>query len=161
MGSLEEMNKAWIFDEEWGFGGQAPANADCECWGRALLTCANGDGAIADAERAWVLGYSATNGLSPDDIEFLRTYSADEDITKVVAERPLVSGARRALIFDAIRACSADGELSNAERKMIYRMAELIGIGKDIVDQLEAAYNDELAAKQARWKIAFPEGAPS
>ena len=162
MSDIETLQKGWIFNEEWGFGGAAPEERDCECWGRALLVCANGDGHLSPEERNWVLGYSATNGVAPEHIEALRTYKADEDLAKVIHESPVVEAkeTHRALVYDVIRACAADGELSTGERDNVYKMAELLGVDREIVDQLEDAYHAEMAAKQARFKIAFPEGSP-
>ena len=161
MSDLNSMKKGWIFNEEWGFGGVAPEEKACECWGRALLSCANGDGELTPEERNWVLGYSAINGVSPEHIEMLRTYEANEDITQILSEalREGVSlnGTERALVYDLIRVCAADGDITAGERDTVYKMAELLGVGRETVDLLEVAYYSEVAAKKTRWKIAYPQ----
>ncbi len=64
------------------------------------------------------------------------------------------------MIYDAIRACSADGEFSDRKRATVQKMAAQIDISKAIVEQLEQAYLLEQQAKALRLSIIYPDGSP-
>lgn len=48
-----------------------------------------------------------------------------------------MAAARRAVVFDAIRACSADDEFSPGERATARKLAAALGVSDDVVEQLE------------------------
>jgi hypothetical protein len=66
--------------------------------------------------------------------------------------------AQRSCIWDAIRACGADGELADDELATIRKMAERVGVPGEVVDEFVDIYNQEQALKARRIQLAFPHG---
>jgi hypothetical protein len=149
----------WYFTEEWGFKSR-PSTADFSVFAKALLVCCGGDGVIAPEERAYVLGSLAAKGASSALLKELKTYDGHEDLVKLVAQNKKLGGHSRALIFEAIRACSSDGEFSPGERERVVGAAKELGLDASAVTDLEHAYVQERKAREARRKAVFPSGAP-
>jgi uncharacterized membrane protein YebE (DUF533 family) len=154
-----ERGNLWLFKELWGFDA-VPSVADFDVFMKAVLTCANGDGQLTARERDWVVGYCAALGGPDTLLEELRAYPADEDTSQLVERRPPVVQSRRALVYDAIRACAADGDIREGERAVIRRLAAQIGVPEDVVQALEKIYQDERTIRQKRLDLVFPEGRP-
>lgn len=76
------------------------------------------------------------------------------------ARSPQVSIAQRDLLLTAIRACAADGELHEQEKAQIRKMASIIGVSEEIVEQLEELQKEELALREKRIKLLYPERSP-
>ncbi|HEY9614393.1 TerB family tellurite resistance protein [Allocoleopsis sp.] len=106
------------------------------------------------------MGFCASWGVADWVIEELKAYEADEDIEEVIARSPQVSIAQRDLLLTAIRASAADGELHEQEKKKIRQMASIIGVKEEIVEQLEQLHQEELALRQKRVKLLYPEKSP-
>jgi hypothetical protein len=66
--------------------------------------------------------------------------------------------AQRCCIWDAIRACGADGELADEELATIHKMAARVGVPPEVVDEFVEIYNPEQALKARRIQLAFPHG---
>lgn len=150
----------WIA-REWGFEPDVMERIpeeDMLAYGKALLHCANGDGRITQQERDWIMGYLTAAGHTDAVLEQLRTYQGTERIEDIVARSPAMGISRRHLVADAIRACASDGEFHEDERAAIYRMAERMGVSREVVEQLEAAQHDEQAARARRFRTACPDG---
>jgi tellurite resistance protein len=155
-----DLSSRWFFRKEWSFKNLPPAE-DYRTFGQALLVCVNGDGELMPAERDWVIGYLASKGATEQILAELTAYRATDDIASVVSRSDIVNRARRAVVFDAIRACSADGEFSPAERATVRKLAAALDVPDDVVEQLEAAHLDEVRATARRIKLVFPEGTPA
>jgi len=151
--NARDLSSRWFFKHEWSFKDLPPAE-DYRAFGQALLVCVNGDGELMPAERDWVLGYLE------HILAELKEYRATDDIVSVVSKSHIVSRARRAVVFDAIRACGADGEFSPAERATVHKLARALDLPDGVVEQLEAAHLDEVRATAKRIKLVFPEGTP-
>lgn len=158
--NARDLASRWFFKKEWSFKDLPPAE-DYAAFGKALLVCVNGDGELMPAEREWVLGYLASKGATDRLLAELNEYHATDDIVSVVSRSHIVNRARRAVVFDAIRACSADGEFSSGERATVRRLAAALDVPDHVVEQLEAAHLDEVRATAKRIKLVFPEGTPA
>ncbi len=132
-----------------------PSQEDFLLYAKLLLSCANGDGELTDAERDWVLWFSATNGVPPAGIEELRTYRASDDVSDLVTQSHVVERAKHAVIYDAIRACDADGELTEGERSTVRKAAQQLGIPDDAVSRIERAWAAEKQARQHRIRVMW------
>jgi hypothetical protein len=157
--NARELASRWFFRHEWSFNDLPPAE-DYPAFGKALLVCVNGDGELTPAERGWVLGYLASKGASERLLDELKGYAATDDVVQVVSKSHIVNRARRAVVFDAIRACSADGEFSPGERATVRKLAAALGLSENMVEQLEQAHLDEVKATARRIQLVFPEGTP-
>jgi len=154
-----EIGSKWVFDDMWGFTADVSQPVLLEFF-KALIVCANADGEITDAERAWCIGYCAATGATPETLQELQDYAGDEDINEVIERGRHLGTAHRPVIYDSIRACSADGELSDPERDTIVRMAAEVGVSDEEFAEFERIYADDRALRQRRVKAVFPEATP-
>ncbi len=103
---------AWLGKETFGVPSEMVMSISDEenmAYAKALVICAKGDGEISPDERAWLIGYSVTQGHSEHVVETISTYGGDDSIEDVLGASPNMPGYRRFLVYDALRACSADG----------------------------------------------------
>ena len=171
---LRVTTARWLFNHDVGFNSLPITASDWlihETYAKAILCCANGDGELSLPEREWVLGYFAGLGAPESVIELLRDYPATEDVIQLVTQ--LLENAppgledktdpgtvARPMLFDAIRAASADGEFQPGERATIERLAISLGLTTNDVQDLEAAYKEEQHAVEKRLQLMFPDGRP-
>lgn len=59
----------------------------------------------------------------------------------------------RPLIYDALRSCSADGELSEGERARISDAASQLGVPAEVVAELEEIVWEEAKLRKRRHKL--------
>lgn len=153
------LGTLWLFKEKFGFK-QLPVDVAYESYYKTLLTCASGDGTLADEERDWVIGYAYAYNCNPAIIEQLKVYKADEDIETVVTGHSSVDVSRRFLIYDAIQACCADGEYSEKERVVVLKAAKKLGISEDVFQQIEEIYLETVELRKKRLAVMYPDGGP-
>ena len=149
----------WLFQEKYTFG-KLPSLEAYNGYLKSVLICANGDGRLAPEERDWVVGLASAFGAPDSLVEELKAYKADEDIEKVIGDAPEATGSRLYLVYDAIKACSADGEYSDPERATVTKMATKLGISQDVVKQIEEICIEEAKLREKRLELMYPDGAP-
>ncbi|NML52455.1 hypothetical protein HHL19_18555 [Streptomyces sp. R302] len=151
----------WLFRQDWTFT-TVPDFGDIRVYAKALLVAAKGDGVLAQEERDWVLGYIAVlAGGNQDLLRELAEYPADEDVVALLeSSQVLTRVARVPLVFDALRACDADGVIAPGELEQIKRLAAALGIAEETVDRLLEVHRREKEAHAARIAAIFPEGTP-
>lgn len=157
--STENAGILWLFKEKFTFN-KGPTSKGYEGYLKSLLICANGDGKLAPEERDWVVGYASAYGAPDSLVEVLKSYEATEDIEKVISLTVESDGSRRYLVYDAIKACSADGEYSDPERATVAKMAAKLGISTDLVKQIEQICIEEAKLREKRLALMYPEGPP-
>jgi uncharacterized membrane protein YebE (DUF533 family) len=150
----------WVLREEEGFSG-LPRTSDLEIYMKSLLICANGDGRITEHEREWVLGIASAMGLPDDTVERLKGYEAKDDLNSLLAGGVETGkGAPRSLIYNAIRACMADGELSEGELATIQTAASIMNVPEAVVGELKELVVQQAKLRERRLELVFPEGIP-
>ena len=154
----EVSRRDWFFKEIWDFKEPPPLVAD-EFFGKAIMICANGDGELTQEEKDWVLGYFATNGATESVLNELKAYDANEDIQKMVEPIP-DPGIHNAIIYFAIKACDADGEISEGEMATVLKLAQTLDISEAVVHSIKALYQEEKGMRSKRNQILFPNGSP-
>lgn len=152
------LRRNWFFNETWNFSEPPPREADV-FFGKAILVCAKGDGELSQPERDFIVGYFATIGAPESMIEELQSYEGDDDLSEMVAPIP-DPGIHNAIIYFALKACSADGELSDGERSRIHKLASQLKIKPDMVNSIYDLYQEELQMRDKRLKVLFPAGSP-
>jgi tellurite resistance protein len=157
--NARELAAAWTYRREWGFE-SIPSVTDLEAFGKALLTCANSDGGLSAEERKWVIGYLASSGAPLSLLSELSSYEGKGDIEAILSRSPAARAYRRLIVFDAIRACSSDGDFQPKERAGILRMAAILGLSERAVEEVEEAFHAEVKAHAARLAAVFPDGPP-
>jgi hypothetical protein len=96
-------------------------------------------------------------------INELRTYQPGPD-TKIFQtlladhNQDYVKLTRRSIIYNAIRAAGADGELHEKEIKAIYDLAKHLEVTPEQVRQVQDLYEEEQQMREKRIKILFPQG---
>ena len=153
-----QLARAWLSHETWGIAPRA--DADLKAIAKAVINCAQGDGELSAAERDWVVGAYAARGVPAELIDELRAYQGKDDLETLLAGVKSRHAAPRAVIYMAIQACAADGELHALELDVIVKMGALLGVTADVVHQLKAVYDEEQAVRQKRITLAFPDGLP-
>lgn len=129
------------------------SEADNMAYAKAITVCAAGDGEISQHERDWIIGYLTSAGSPEEVIEAMRTYEGGDSIEDLVNSSPGMKFTGRGLIYDALRACASDGELSSDERARVVSAASRLGIETDVVDAIEAIVNEETALRKRRHKL--------
>lgn len=159
MTTNRERGHLWLIKDKTDIGA-FPSAEIFESYIKAVLVCANGDGKLAPEERDWAVSHFAALGAPDSVLDELKSYKADEDIEKIASATPVTNVSRRFLVYDAIRACSADGSYSDPERATVIRMAAKLGIPEDIVRQIEEVCLEETRLREKRLTLLYPEGAP-
>ncbi|MBC6432166.1 hypothetical protein FM036_15925 [Nostoc sp. HG1] len=153
------LGSLWFLKGQYGFK-ERPLDIAYEAYFKSMLICANGDGTLADEERDWVIGLAYACDCEPAILEKLKVYKADEDIETVISGSPTSSESRRFLIFDAIQACSADGEYSEKERAVVLRGAKKLNISEDEFKKIEEIYLETVKLREKRLAMMYPNGSP-
>ena len=74
--------------------------------------------------------------------------------------RPWASTSPGLLIYDALRACASDGDLSQHELSAVKATAHKLGISEKDVDTLRGIVEEERALRQRKIEAVFPQGTP-
>ena len=157
--ATDNLGLFWLFKEKYTFS-KIPSPEAYDGYLKSVLICANGDGKLAPEERDWVVGFASAFGASDSLVEELKTYEATEDIETVISVAVEADGSRRYLVYEAIKACSADGEYSSPERATVAKMAAKLGISDDVVKQIEEICIEEAKLREKRLALMYPEGPP-
>jgi len=159
MSDIKKIGSLWIMNWFFGFN-QTPTNEDSCIYMKSVLCCAKADGVLSPEERNWALGFCASWGVEDWVIEELKTYEADERIEEVIARSPQVSMAQRDILLTAIWVCAADGEYHEQEKAKVQKMASILGVTEEIVEQLEQLQKEESALRQKRINLLYPQNSP-
>ena len=151
-----DLGSRWIFKELMDVDDSVRQRTDYDLYMKALLICANGDNRLSEQERSWVVGYCAALGGSPQLVEELKTFAPRGDYKQIIDGSASAVHSVRAFIYDAIRACSADGEYHERERKLIHNAAATLGLSEEAVYQLELLYKEEWSLRQKRHNLIWP-----
>lgn len=160
MTRVDDQVAHWMFSDTWGIPAEANVALSDEenlQYGKALILAASADGQLSEKERGWILGYVATGGHSSDTVAKLREYSGGDDFESLF-ELGMQKVAQRVCIYDAIRACGADGDVAAQELAAIKKMALKLGLTEQLVDEFKAIYDAEQALRAKRISLVFPSG---
>ena len=151
------LGALWLLRHDWGIGGE-PNTADRESFAKALMICASGNGRLTPEERAWIVGLAAAVGTPENAISSLHSYACSDRLEDVLAS--MGPHVPRLLIYDALRACASDGELTHQEITGIKASAQKLGIGEQDVDKLHRIVQEENTLKRRKIEAVFPQGQP-
>lgn len=158
---FQKKGALWVFNQILGFA-NLPQTEDMETINKAILICAKGDGVLAPEERNWQISFMSAKGAPQSLLEKLETYEANDDLADLMsnASERVKNLVQRDIVYQAIKASAADGEYSPKEHEQICKMAELIGVSPDVVDQLVELHKEEEQLREKRIKLIFPNGSP-
>ncbi len=155
-----EVGGLWLLREMWDFPSGVPEDQRLD-YLKAIMACAGAGTGLSEAEKSWVIGYGAACGAHQATVDALEAYAADEDIVQILERNmPVANTWGRVAVFDAIRACSADGEYNDDERAAVRREASRLGISEEVVVALESLYRDEKEQKRQRIALVFGDDIP-
>lgn len=161
IGRARDLTAKWYYKELWDWDLEKICTGPTrEIFLKSLLICANGDGQLTENERKWVIGRAATGGAPESLLDELMEYKADEDVNSVIAGTLATNNSRRAVIYFAVKAASADGDYHGDERDAVRNVAASMGIESAAVEQIEQLCADEERLKAKRIAICFPDGNP-
>jgi uncharacterized tellurite resistance protein B-like protein len=150
----------WIYKQTLNFK-EVPLKTVTHIYSKIVLLCANADGEITPGERDWIIGLAAAKGVSDSVIEEIKNYQATDNLEDLLSSVDMLSKyARRSIIYDAIATCSADAEYSEDEKAMVRKVASIMEISEDVVEQIEAIYIEEKKLFKKKIKVLYPEGHP-
>lgn len=145
------MASRWSNKEQWGWSYDSYISLkDGLDFLKAILVCTKGDGVISEPEREWVLGFAANREMPASMIEEARAYEANEDIADILARSSIVEKGKKGPIYWAIKACSADEEYNEQEKAAIRKMAGLMGVSEQVVEEIEAIIVEEEKLRDRR-----------
>lgn len=149
----------WVAKNQWDFT-ELPHPEGFKFYMTSVLVCASADGVLHENEKSWIVGYAAAMGAPIElvrelesaktaaDVERLKARHLGEDFAKFCARTDSRSAAsKRGIVYDAIRAASADNDFAVSERQSVVDLAVKLGLTKDDVTALEALNNKEKAVQ--------------
>ncbi|HVF14829.1 MAG TPA: hypothetical protein VM942_09540 [Acidimicrobiales bacterium] len=122
-------------------------------YAKAIVVCAAGDAEIAQPEREWIVGLLTTAGVSPEITDAIETYDGSDTIEDLLSATPAMPVYGRSMIYDALRACSSDGELSAGERDRVFAAADRMNLSRQVVEELEQVVREEGTLRKRRHKL--------
>lgn len=154
--NLKDLIQAWILYDTYRIPNEkiemlAGTQDDIQTKLKAIFICAAADGEISEAESRWIQGLSLALGCSVEFIETLKHYSGEdsEEVFQTLANNVHRSASwSNAVIYQAIRACAADGEFTDKEKEKIDSMAKQLNVSKNTVSDIIAVFKEEEALKQ-------------
>lgn len=105
---------------------------------RVWAAIAWSDGVLAEAEAEGMRRLIATADLTPDERAQARTFVESRTTLPETYLNMLKPEARRGIYRAACRMAIVDHVLAGAERKMLERLRELLGIPADVAQEIEA-----------------------
>ncbi|MEO7734082.1 MAG: hypothetical protein ABIY55_24170 [Kofleriaceae bacterium] len=157
--NVGQLATEWLSNEVWGI--RPREERDLAAIAKAVIICAKGDRELSAAERNWMIGAYAARGVPATLIDELRAYEGQDDLATVLKGTGVEHAAPRVVIYMALQACAADGELHPLEVAAIVKMGGILGVSEAVVTQLKAVFEEERAVRAKRIKLAFPDGPPS
>lgn len=152
----KNIGAIWIFNYLFGFS-ELPDKEIDDLFNKAALLCNGGDGEVSDAELQWLLGFAAAKGADIDELSRLKEMSSSID-TSIIHTMEIPEKLKKALIYCAISASSADGIYHVMEGEMIRKIANSMGLSDYIVEQIEELCEREDDLRLRRIQLLFPKG---
>jgi signal transduction histidine kinase len=152
----------WVGWESW----EVPAEAydqltdeDNLNHAKAVILCAGGGKQITHRERDWLLGYHAAAGTADWVLELVATYDGDEPIGTIM-DQPSMTETRRGVLHDALRMCTADGDLRPDEVKRLLVGADAMGVDREVFAELRGIVAQEGALRRRRYELVVAPALP-
>jgi uncharacterized tellurite resistance protein B-like protein len=155
-----EAGGLWLLREMWDFPSGVPEDQRLD-YLRLIMACAGGDGQLAEAEKDWVIGYGAACGAHQATVDALAEYAGDEDVLDILERNmPVAETWGRVAVFDAVRACAADGAYDIEEQATVRRVATRLRVDEGVVTAIESLCEDERDLKRRRIALVFGDAIP-
>jgi len=160
----------WCAKNQWDFT-ELPHPEGFKFYMTSVLVCAAADGVLHENEKKWIVGYAASMGAplelihdldsarTAQDVQRLKAKNLGEDFTRFCERTDSRSAAaKRGIVYDAIRAATADGDFALTERQAVLDLAARFGLAKETVAELEALNNKEKALQAEKASLIHKFG---
>mmetsp|Transcript_5625 Transcript_5625/g.8563 ORF Transcript_5625/g.8563 Transcript_5625/m.8563 type:complete len:188 (+) Transcript_5625:67-630(+) len=150
--SIREQIAAHYHMEQYGFTSAPSACADLEEGMIAAVTSsAFGDGSLSECEMHWIRGHFLSMNYDSKVIEEVLNSSDQNNTLNLISlmEKSKLAKIRKLLVYDAIRAASADG-LHELEEKAIRNFATTLDLSCTEIDAIFQLVEDEETLKIRR-----------
>jgi len=150
------IGSRWANKEQWGWSYDSYISYENGLdFLKAILVCTKGDGVISEAEREWVLGFAVSREMPESVIKEAKGYDANEDIADILSRNPVVKKGKKGTIYWAIKACSADADYNAEEKAAIRKLAGLMEISEEIVEEIEQVIIEEQKLREKRNALIY------
>jgi tellurite resistance protein len=156
MDSSTNTGALWTLNYIFGLS-ESPGKDVDQLFNRAVLLCAGGDGEVSGEELQWLLGFAAAKGADEAELQRLREMSDSIDL-KLLGTLEIPEKLKKALIYCAIKASSAEGVYHAMEGEMIRKIANRLGLSDYIVEQIEDLCKREDELRLRRIQLLSPDG---
>jgi len=139
-----------------------PTLEEKKAYTAALVQCAKQDDGLTAAELQFIRGHQLCFGAGGEVIDAIPELvkMSQEEVFQKIKENPNLKMCRRALIYHALEASASDG-ITQPELEEIRKIAELLEMEPQIVDQLYTTLQAELEQRERKMKAIWgPEGNP-
>jgi tellurite resistance protein len=132
-----------------------PRKTDFEHAWKAVKVVAGSNGQVSDEERLYLVGKMAAIGTPSDVVQMVMDF--DEQSTTCEAllggidvPTEVRPGVGAWIVYEGLSVAMADGDLAEAERDGIRRVAETMGVGASTVEALTKQCRDEASIRERR-----------
>lgn len=118
-----------------------------------LFTCASVGKTLSREEKNYILGTCLARGCSEAFVERLDTRGIKNLELAVKEFANIYHNNLVSLVYEIIKACSADGEFSPDEIKIVNQIAKWVGISEKTLQELKKLYLEEVAHSRKLRKL--------
>jgi signal transduction histidine kinase len=119
---------------------------------KAVLLLAGGNRQLTVRQREWLTGYHTAAGSSERVIELINSYD-DTDTIEELMQLPGMSLICRGTLYEALRACSADGPLTPDGLDRMQKGADSMGIPRETFAEVHQIVVAEQALRARRYEL--------
>lgn len=123
---------------------------------KVVIACAKADAVLSANEQKWITGAALSAGLTEDDVAEIETFFSQHiDLDKAILEYQHVApnGSPVSIVYNTIRACSADGKLATEELAALHKVASKLHVSTETVHELLTIYHEEDQLKKRLGKL--------
>lgn len=125
---------------------------DQRTWVRGMFACAGGVSLVTPTQREWAVSYEAAAGAAGWVLDALRSHDHDHDETVAeILALPGMQHSGRGLLYDTIRMCTSDGELTPDELARLRRSCVELGLADVLMEELLRLIAEERDLRRRRY----------
>jgi tellurite resistance protein len=142
----------------WYGHGNVPSKNDFEFSWKAVKAVAAADGELSEAERLHLLGKMCAILTPPDIVEVVMTFDEGSEaperlLARVNVPAEVRAGAGAWIVYEALSAAIADGELASEEVQAVRRAGASMGVKPETVDALLGLCRTEASLRARRIEL--------
>ncbi len=169
----------WYFNDLLGYKGKLPSATFGHFYVKCLMDIVAADGVIKDEEREWVVGFAAISGKSryikriiinwinkigyPDEVlEEAKKYQPSNrkegvEVLQADLDKDYVKLNRLSLVYNALHAAGADGDINKQEFQAIKTFSKKLGVTQEQIEKVQDLYNNDIKLRKKRAAVLTPK----